>query len=70
MNKTSTPKAPRPPNDRGQGRKALPEELRTTTKSCRLTPEGWAKFALLGGSKWLQEAVDRDYKAKTKPSAE
>lgn len=32
-------------------------------KSCRLTPEGWAKFAQLGGNKWLAEAVEREYRA-------
>ena len=54
----------RPPNDRGQGRKDLPPELRTITRSCRLTPEGWERFVELGSNKWLAEAVERDHKKR------
>ena len=54
----------RPPNDRGQGRKALPPELRMVIRSCRLTFEGWEKFVELGSSKWLAEAVERDHKKR------
>ena len=56
----------RPPNDRGQGRKALPPELRTVIKSCSLTPDGWRKYADLGGNKWLSQAVEAAYKNKIK----
>lgn len=48
---------PRPPNDRGQGRKPLPEELRTKAKTVRLTPAGWQQFSALGGNQWLARAV-------------
>jgi hypothetical protein len=44
----------RPPNDRGQGRKALPDDQRTVVKSVRLIPREWAKFAALGGVPWLR----------------
>lgn len=52
----------RPPSDRGQGRKPLPPEQKTVIKSCRLKPDGWAKFAELGGNKWLAQAVDDAHK--------
>lgn len=54
----------RPPNDRGQGRKPLPEEDRTTPGSVRLTPAEWVRFRALGGSTWLRQALKR---AKPKP---
>lgn len=49
----------RPPNDRGQGRKPLPEDERTTPGSIRLTPAEWVKFKALGGAQWLRAAIKR-----------
>lgn len=49
----------RPPNDRGQGRKPLPEDQRTVPGSVRLTPAQWEKFRALGGNEWLRDKVDR-----------
>lgn len=56
------------------GRKPLPAGQRTTTSSCRLTPEGWAKYKELGGNKWLARMVEREHaklaKAKAKQAAQ
>lgn len=49
----------RPPGERGQGRKPLPEDQRTTTGSVRLTAAQWEKFRALGGNAWLREKIDR-----------
>lgn len=54
----------RPLNDRGQGRKPLPEDQRAVNGSVRLTPAQWEKFRLLGGNTWLREKIDR---ARLKP---
>lgn len=53
------PPAKRPPNDRGQGRKPLPEEERGVVGSVRLTPAEWDKFRALGGPAWLRKALSR-----------
>lgn len=45
-------------NDRGQGRKSLPEDQRTKPYSVRLTVARIAKLKLLG-SGWLNAAIDR-----------
>lgn len=45
-------------NDRGQGRKPLPEDQRTKPYSVRLTEARIAKLKLLG-SAWLNSAIDR-----------
>jgi hypothetical protein len=58
------PAAKRPPNDRGQGRKPLPEDQRAVVGSVRLTPAEWEKFKALGGVDWLRGAIKR---ARTKP---
>lgn len=47
-----------PYGERNQGRKSLPEEERTTQRSCRLKPSGWEKFMELGGNAWLAGAVE------------
>ncbi len=53
------PIPPRPPNDRGQGRKPLKPEDRATVGSVRLTAAEWAKFRLLGGVAWLRGTIKR-----------
>lgn len=57
--KTATAPAKRPPNDRGQGRKALPAEDRAMVGSVRLTAAQWEKLHALGGAAWLRGAIDR-----------
>jgi hypothetical protein len=54
----------RPPNDRGQGRKALPPDERGVQKSIRLTPVLWSQFAELGGLEWLRGAIERAHARK------
>lgn len=51
-------------SDRGQGRKALPEDQRTKPYSVRLTEARIAKLKLLG-SRWLNAAIDRAKAAPT-----
>lgn len=46
-------------NDRGQGRKPLPEDQRTKPYSVRLTDAEYAKFIALGGAAWLREKIKR-----------
>lgn len=49
-----TKKTPRPPNDRGQGRKpTLQPDQRAVVGSIRLTAEEWAKLRALGVP-WLR----------------
>lgn len=48
----------RPPNDRGQGRKALPPEEATKPRSVRLNDARWAKLKLLGTA-WLEARIDK-----------
>jgi hypothetical protein len=50
---------PRPPNDRGQGRKPLPPADKLVVGSVRLSPAQWEKLEKLGGAKWLRERIDR-----------
>lgn len=54
----------RPMNDRGQGRKPLPEDQRAVVHAVRLTPARIAKLKRLGGAQWLSKAID---KAKEPP---
>ena len=49
----------RPPNDRGQGRKPLPDAERSVTGSIRLTAAEWVKFRALGGNEWLRDKLKR-----------
>jgi hypothetical protein len=49
----------RPPNDRGQGRKPLPESERSIAGSIRLTAAEWIKFRALGGAEWLRDKLRR-----------
>jgi hypothetical protein len=44
----------RPPNDRGQGRKPLPDDERGVVGSIRLKPAEWEKYRALGGIEWLR----------------
>lgn len=46
-------------NDRGQGRKPLPDDQRTKPYSVRLTEAEYAKFIALGGAVWLREKIKR-----------
>lgn len=55
----STDQPKRPPNDRGQGRKPLPEDERGVVGSIRLTPAEWEKFRALGAVAWLRPALKR-----------
>lgn len=49
----------RPPNDRGQGRKPMPEDQKTIVRSVRLTAAEWAKFQALGAAEWLRAMIKR-----------
>lgn len=51
----------RSPNDRGQGRKPIPEEERLVLGSIRLSPQQWKLFRGLGGAKWLRTRLDQLY---------
>lgn len=50
---------PRPPEDRGQGRKPLVEGEETVTVSIRVTVSQRAKLALLGGADWVRKRIDK-----------
>ena len=50
---------PRPPNDRGQGRKPLQEGEETVTVSLRMTPAQRDKLKALGGAVWVREKIDK-----------
>lgn len=54
----SKPKTPRPPSDRGQGRKPLMEGVETVQVNVRLLPEQREKLKLLGGNNWLRKKID------------
>lgn len=49
----------RPPNDRGQGRKALSDVEATTSMTIRLTVGQRAKLARLGGAQWVRDRIDK-----------
>lgn len=68
-NPTLAKPVPRPPHDRGQGRKPLPAALRTQAKTVRLTPAGWEQFRALGGNQWLASAVKRAFARQQRTSA-
>ena len=61
---TMTKLAPRPPNDRGQGRKALSEADKLVVGSIRLSPAQWLKLERLGGAAWLRQKIDNAKGAK------
>lgn len=46
-------------NDRGQGRKPLPEDQRGKGYAIRLTPARIEKLKLLGGAKWISAQIDK-----------
>ena len=50
---------PRPPNDRGQGRKPIKEGAETVTVSLRMTPDQRDKLAKLGGAAWVRDRINR-----------
>ena len=52
-------KQPRPPNDRGQGRKPIKEGAETVTVSLRMTLDQRDKLAKLGGAAWVRERIDK-----------
>lgn len=56
---------PRPPSDRGQGRKPINKsgEL-MKARPVRMTDEEWAKCKDLGGAKWIRDKINR---ARPKP---
>ena len=64
MTKPSQPKQPRPPSDRGQGRKPLKEGVETVQVNIRLLPEQRDKLKMLGGNDWIRRKID---KAKLRP---
>jgi hypothetical protein len=49
----------RPPNDRGQGRKALPPAEKLVVITARVSPAQREKLRLLGGAAWLRERIDK-----------
>ena len=49
----------RPPNARGQGRKALSPEQRTAVRSIRLSAADWLLFVALGGAAWLRRMLNK-----------
>jgi hypothetical protein len=60
-------KEPRPPSDRGQGRKPIKAGSDTVTVSLRVLAEQRDKLALLGGAAWVRRQID---KAKLPKSGE
>ncbi len=50
---------PRPPNDRGQGRKPLPPGEKLVVITFRGSETQKAKFAKLGGGPWIRPRIDR-----------
>ncbi len=54
--------AKRPPNDRGQGRKTIPDEERAVNMSIRLKPAHRNMYNELGGLDWLRPALEAAYK--------
>lgn len=50
---------PRPPGDRGQGRKPLMAGAETVTVSIRMTPEHRAKLERLGGAPWVRGRIEK-----------
>ena len=56
MNK---PKEPRPPSDRGQGRKPLQEGVETVTVGVRMLPEDRDRLRLLRGNAWVRDKIRR-----------
>lgn len=58
MTMPKKPATPRPPNDRGQGRKPLMEGVETVQVNVRLLPEQREKLRLLGGNVWLRKKID------------
>jgi hypothetical protein len=52
-------KEPRPPSDRGQGRKPIKAGSETVTVSLRMTAEQRDKLAKLGGAIWVRERIDK-----------
>jgi hypothetical protein len=50
---------PRPPSDRGQGRKPIKEGADTVTVSLRMTTDQRDKLQRLGGASWVRERIDK-----------
>ena len=65
---TEETKNPRPPADRGQGRKALPHGEKKKPRSLSLKPSDWERFDAIGGQKWFESAVARAYAALVRKS--
>jgi hypothetical protein len=55
MNKNN----PRPPNDRGQGRKPLSSAEKTVSKTFRMTEAQAAKVERLGGAQWVRDRIEK-----------
>jgi hypothetical protein len=72
MNKNN----PRPPNDRGQGRKPLSSAEKTVSMTIRVTPSQRVKVEALGvevyskeqqGAQWLRDRIDEAPEPGEKP---
>ena len=49
---------PRPPNDRGQGRKPIsPDGERMMPRQVRMTDALWEKCKRLGGGQWVRDRI-------------
>lgn len=58
---------PRPPSDRGQGRKPLKEDVETLVVGVRLLPEQKEKLSTLGGPTWVRKMIDKAKVKQGKP---
>lgn len=65
----SDTKTPRPPSDRGQGRKPLPSELKTKLRSVRLTAAHWSIYDALGAAQWLRTTLEAENLAPERSEA-
>lgn len=50
---------PRPPSDRGQGRKPIKEGEETVVVGVRMLKSQRQKLTDLGGAAWVRERIDR-----------
>ena len=61
------PAEPRPPADRGQGRKSVQGEGRSPVLQVVVTPEQKAKVGRLGGGTWVRKMIDKAKEATDGP---
>ena len=59
---------PRPPSDRGQGRKPIKDGEETVVVGVRMLKEQKLKLTALGGPSWVRKMIDRAKLKSDKPS--